>query len=581
MTLRKGMYIYLSLPQAFYYKFLFSLALCLGFTGGAKVVSAQAIHGLDDKKVEISLVSSFLDSVPNRGSVTLDFRVRNHLSQPAQWTFSFEVTEGWNKTKTLLAERSLRVDVKTAKTVRWEIPVIPSNETRNSQSQRLTLRVSGPGAGGNEQNLLNSSGNYYGGNDTRSIVAVSPYVSTSRSAWNYQTFKDAAEENQSRIQLVEFDSDATPSDLQAFSGVDIFLMSEDEWNTISREHPLFTTWVAAGGQIVLLGDSTTQDSQLGAGRISGIADENEKDVVSSLKKLTTFTKQLSDDNSFNRKEWKLAEAIPEIKTSFGLMMLMVIAIAALVGPINIWLSFRRKNSLQVIWSTPLISLGVSVLIGLGIVFSDGFGGKGQRAQWVLLLPEQGVEVTLQEQISRTGVLLRNSFSLAEGTEIYQVPSEIDRTSRHIQFEQLPNGDWTGDWFENRSIQAQVFRRSRTSRSTIKWIDGSLPSILSTVDAEFNRLFVRTVDGRTWIAEAVLPGETHGMRLATTDETDKFLDELKTRERFQFSGQNLLNRKGWFFAETLDDDRYIESLSSIRWNDRPIWFMGPLEMEEQP
>lgn len=555
--------------------------LCLGVLPSS-ILQSQSLYGVDEKVVEASVISHFLTDVPNRGFMTLDLRIKNNLSSSETWTFDFESRMGWNRKKLLLSRRSVQVDAKSAKTVRWEIPVFPSTELRHAPNQRLTVSVSGPGAAsGSRQELFNSSFGHSPGSPSRALVAVSPFFGANRDQWNFNDFQKRSGNNKAKLLITRFDEEAIPGSLMGFSGVDILLMSEKEWEEISMDHPVVVRWLATGGQVVLLGERDGESRSIGAGFLHRFALSDESRIFKRLSGLETFTSEISDEDAFTRRDWELAEAIPEIKNSFGRMMLVVLFIAALLGPLNIWLSFRRKNTLQVIWTTPFISLVLSVLIIFGILFSDGLGGKGHRAQWVMLFYDQGIEITLQEQVSRTGVLIKNRFALPGDTEIYQVPGEINRSSRKIVYEQLANGDWTGDWFENRSIQAQVLRRVRTSRSDVRVLPGPEPEVISSVDATFSRIFIRDRDGGMWIAEKVSPGKKVKLRSAIPDEINALREDLPTRKEFVMNGRNVLEREGWFYAESLEDERYIDTVSAIRWRDRPIWYMGPVKGEFRP
>ncbi|NIP92090.1 MAG: hypothetical protein GWO24_00865, partial [Akkermansiaceae bacterium] len=63
-------------------------------------------------------------------------------------------------------------------------------------------------------------------------------------------------------------------------------------------------------------------------------------------------------------------------------------------------------------TTPLISLGASLLLVVLILFQDGFGGSGQRVTLMEIGPENTAYLS-QEQIARTGVLLKTGFTTTE------------------------------------------------------------------------------------------------------------------------------------------------------------------------
>lgn len=552
----------------------------LGMLSGASF-AAESLPDLDREKVEISLLSSFPETLPGRGSIILDFRVRNHTDRTAVWTLDFKSSRGWNEEKSLFTQRRVEVAAKSAQTVRWEIPLYPGTEFEDREEMQLRVGVRGTGASGQMYQLLDRSGNYRT-RAHRALVLVSPALIINEGRWNYSEIKNEINNNNEPLLLSEFDLGGLPQSVSGFSGVDVLLISESEWQALRPSHPMILSWVAAGGQLVIRDGDPQAEGPLGAGKISGLGkSQAPAAVIRTLKGLQTTTGVLSSTSSFRRNQWNLADGVVEIKPSFGLIMLLVITIAGLLGPLNIWLSFRKRNSMQVIWTTPVISVLLSLLVGAGIIISDGFGGKGMRSLYVLLMPDQAVEVTWQEQISRTGVLLRNRFELPEGTELYPVPPERSREKRQLSLSQSPGGVWSGDWFENRSIQAQVLRQIRSSRAAVKLIPGPQPTVLSTVDATFSRILIRDRVGALWYGENISPGKTSPLRKVDRETAAVMFKEMNTRKENLFPGQPAFAQANWFYAESLESERYIDTLSSIKWQDRPVWYMGPLQGEVAP
>lgn len=539
---------------------------------------AELLPELDGKKVEISLMSQFPEVLPERGSVTLDFRIRNQQDRPGVWTLQFRSERGWQNEKTLYSERRIEVDAKSAKTVRWEIPLLSGTEFSGREDRNLSVGVSGPGATGQYFRLISGDGGYGGGSNHDKLVLVSPALAVNEGDWQYSEIEKLIDDNNEALLLSPFDLDQLPSEVTGFSGVDVMMMSDAEWKSLRASHAVILSWVAGGGHLLFKDGQSVSDGGLGMGSVTRLGrSQDPVAVVRRLKGFKTMSDRLSQPRAFRRDRWKLADKIVEIKPSFGLIMLMVIVIAALLGPLNIWVSFRKRNSMQIIWTTPVISLLLSLLVGAGIVISDGFGGKGQRALRILLLPEQAVEVSYQEQISRTGVLLSNRFEVPEGTELYSLPPEKSRERRKLSFTEVSPGTWSGDWFENRAIQAQALRQTRSSRAAVSFNPGPQPTVLSTVDATFSRILIRDAENNLWYGENIRPGKSAPLRKVERDTEKALFEEIKTRDDAFFSSA----QAGWFYAESQQSDRYIESLPSIKWQNWPVWYMGPLKGEAQP
>ncbi|MEX2607781.1 MAG: hypothetical protein WD708_10585 [Kiritimatiellia bacterium] len=539
------------------------------------------VGATDEEIVEVS-ISSFTESVPAYGVVTLKVEVRNHRRDAGQWMFRFEGFSSWDRKKEILSERRLRVEGDSVRTVQWEIPVFPGTETRDAYQPRLNVVVSGPGARGASRSLLNS-GNAHSGNSNPTFVAVSPRLQVTRDDWNMEGIRQEIQNSRYALTLSQYDPELFPTSPTGLAGIDVFLISEEEWREFSPLHPLFHRWMTLGGKVIIMTDDQPRTESVGSGGIEWVAHGDEVNrIPAQLMSASTPQKRLADPRGYLAAGWSLRRQVPDISRPFGLLMVVVLVIALLLGPLNLWSSFRKNNSLQVIWTTPALSVGLSVLVGIGILFSDGFGGKGQRSQVVLLLPEHQLEVTVQEQVSRTGVLLNRGFTLPEATEIYPVATTAIHRGERRRYVEQAGGTWNGDWFANRRIQAQVLQRSRNSRSRVSFVEGGdSPSILSTVDATFKRMLIRDAQGRMWWAEDVHAGAATPLRAAGRKESAELLAGLSTRESEAFPDRSMLQRHGWFYAEAVESDRYIDTLTSIRWRDRPVWFMGPLSEGGRP
>ncbi|MGA0369740.1 MAG: hypothetical protein ACO3N7_09860 [Kiritimatiellia bacterium] len=539
--------------------------------------ASDLIHGLDREKVQITHESSLFSVVPLRGTIPITFQVRNQMEEPGRWTFRFRCAQGWDQQKQTLSERVVTVPAKSAKTVRWEILVFSTTEFTSSQQQTLRVSVSGPGSPGGVEQQLDST--FYNAGSGVKLVAVSPALTVTRDNWKYSEFEAEISAQNLPLLLTHFDPEALPDRVSGLSGMDILMLSDAEWKDLQARHGLIDEWVAGGGQLLILSDSPAEPQTIGLGSVRSISPMQTDPFIAMLQRTPAIQSTLADPDAFTRKQWELFSSVPEIQQSFGWVMLTVLVIACLLGPLNIWVSFRKRNSLQVIWSTPLISLVLSSLVALGIIFSDGFGGKGERALRVLLIPDLGVELSVQEQVSRTGVLLKNHFELPEGTEIYQVKTDKRRGRSRVQYTQLAGGGWAGDWFQNRSVQAQVLRRSRRSRAEVILKSGTdAPTVVSTVDAVFTRLLLRDSEGQCWIAQGVQPGREAPLSRISDREAENDFADLRTRNKNLFPGEEALRRRAWFYGESVEKDDYIPTLGSVKWSDRPVWFMGPCRME---
>ena len=190
-----------------------SLGFCILF--GVGVDAAQVLQGLDSKKVVITLEASFLDEVPERGTLPLHFQIQNKTDKPGRWTFRFSGIQGWNNGKQLSSERVVEVDARSSKNVRWEIPVFPNSEFFNGQNVNLEVTVAGPGTSSYQQSLLNGNSRYSG--NVTPMVAVSPELRITRDHWNYSELENELGNRNSSIHLLGFNPAVLPDNVSGYS----------------------------------------------------------------------------------------------------------------------------------------------------------------------------------------------------------------------------------------------------------------------------------------------------------------------------------------------------------------------------
>ena len=122
--------------------------------------------------------------------------------------------------------------------------------------------------------------------------------------------------------------------------------------------------------------------------------------------------------------WKLRDAVAAPSLRALLVFGFIVAFGILVGPVNLYWLAGPKRRQRLFWTTPLISLAGSALLVALMILQDGVGGSGTRRVLAVMLPEQNKLALVQEQISRTGVLLGRSFAIGEPSWMQQVPTDL-------------------------------------------------------------------------------------------------------------------------------------------------------------
>ena len=399
-------------------------------------------------------------------------------------------------------------------------------------------------------------------------------------------------------------------DWRAYIGYDACILTEKEWNELpAGARNALRKWNRLGGSLIIYTTNPATDlNTLGFGRdmaespitdpgwgttilrpfpSDGLLEASEvvELVVDAVKK--TGGPRISDPRDNFRSSWKLQDALG-IKTSqLILVIIVLVAFGVLVGPINLFVFARAGKRHKLFISTPLISLGASIiLLGL-ILLQDGFGGYGKR----LILQEIGPDNTAyisQEQIARTGVLLNTGFTTSEPGYLTPLTIGKSRWARVTESNGGGNGVYnveltetglaaTGDWFKSSSEHGHLVETARPSRERISLVgDSDNPTINSTFGFVLEKVFFRDLTGQLWTTSDIQQGRNKSMTPAEETEFTPWFNGLQQR----FGPRNRArldlarNRRGYFFGFAPETDG-ISSLASIDWKTTSTFVTGQL------
>lgn len=558
-------------------------AFCAGLWPAGRLAASQETTLRTASGVEI-VIAGFLDEPPLRGYAPLRVTLRNLSNRDGEWRFQFSASADYMERRRMESVFELRVEANSLKTVHWNVPVYPVTGGATSRYAQLNVRVTGPGASGNTENLLRGNRSHGGGSDAMMVGMGGKPAQAIKEA-----LRQGLDSHRNPTTLHTLDLDLTPPDAKGLSGLDVIMLDLSEWREASAHRDTLNRWMALGGRLILTGAERDGEERVGLGSLRRMTPDWFSDVESRLMPdlLGSRSKQqrLNHASAYQASNWSLRDAVEDITRPFGLFMVVVIVIAGLLGPVNLWLGFRRRRVMQLIWTTPAISLALSLLVGLGIVVGDGFGGRGHRSLLVMVLPEENLEVKLQEQVSRTGVLLNGRFTLPEDVGMYPVRTESGRPAEGGAMLEWPDGARDGDWFANRRIQGQVLERARSSRARVAWIpgeDGRPPRVVSTLNTTLGTLVLRDREGNHWRADQVTPGRGMDLSAIRPAEAAELLDSWRSREEGPFPIGGAAGRNGWFAAVAASaGTEYLPTLKSIRWEDRPVVYTGPYVERRAP
>jgi hypothetical protein len=191
---------------------------------------------------------------------------------------------------------------------------------------------------------------------------------------------------------------------------------------------------------------------------------------------------------------------------------------------------------------------------------------------VVLLPGENEAVVVQQQVVRTGMILRRSFKLPADTDLQL---RLDGAPGPQGTELVRQGDMaSGGWFASRAIQYHDLCRVTPTRARVDLVEGGkegrAPVLQSSVGASLRQVHYRDEDGNLWLADELPPG-----RRVTLQRRYDHSGAGPTMTALAARGVAL--PAGHFCAEGGPGDLApIPTLASIRWTDKSVIYTGRVE-----
>ncbi|MFT3991504.1 MAG: hypothetical protein QM680_08835 [Luteolibacter sp.] len=397
----------------------------------------------------------------------------------------------------------------------------------------------------------------------------------------------------------KFDPGTLPNDWLAFSGYDSLLMTDSDWSaTPPGCRNAILSWVRLGGQLVIYSTHSAtraslnlpEDSSYGSITLQPIGKDLKLDPAATLD-LVTGTgfppRQVSLREDYEN-GWPLQDKFGSQSFNYALFIGVLIIFGILVGPVNLFVFAKSGQRHRLFITTPIISLGASLLMIVLIIVQDGFGGNGIRRVLMEVRPDNGQNAAFlhQEQFVRTGVLTSSRFTLDPACAFNPVPIEPSRWARYTSgnsyrgtFNLQPQDNKllaTGDWFQSRSEHGHVLTAVIPSRGKIE-ATGEADTYLSSFDFPIKTLFYLSPQGQWFRADAIETGKKfkvapveYSMIAATlTEEAEGFANRQKIFFR------NVRQRPGHFIAIT-DEAPAIATNPGIDWKNTHTVITGPIQ-----
>ncbi|MDF3058203.1 MAG: hypothetical protein K0R17_2418 [Rariglobus sp.] len=356
-----------------------------------------------------------------------------------------------------------------------------------------------------------------------------------------------------------------PADWRVWSSFSHLVLAGDDYDRLdgARRNAL-REWVAQGGVLWIVPDGgrpggETPKIRHGLGWIHSRLDtlwaSTGKDAILRAEPWQTVAELITSDD---RGDWELDQPIVAL-------IIFLVIFGIVVGPINVFVFAPVSRRQRLFVTVPALSLGASLLLGVVIVAKDGFGGEGARRSLVVLLPGENKAAVFQQQVARTGVLLRKEFALPADTSI-SLGSGGSRGVTGSRALERAGDTASGEWFTSRAMQTHDLRRITPTRARVELVDGGVngraPVVQSSVTTVLRDFRYVDAGGKRWAAESLPPG------------TRVTLSPVTTEDRGDVPG---------FFRAYggATDLAPLNTHASIRWKEETIIYTGRVEAARQP
>jgi hypothetical protein len=555
---------------------VFAIAFVSRFCAGQAEHILPSPHFEPGSGIEMRIINCYED-IPPGGFLPVRVEVKNHSRAPRTW--QFRAVHSQSSLRSMQFVASLSVDAASERAFELLVPIDPQVAV-SSRYSNLLITVTGYGVtSGTTSEHSSGSG-----------LTPTPFLGMGEalSVKNWGPLRERMEKNHSRsLDGSAVDPRLLPEDWRGLGGFEILVFSDFEWRQIpATQRNAIQDWIAQGGKLVLCpagtGDSPDLPiaGDLGTGAVLRWAPGSDfLDQVSRLL-MATEVPAVSATLQDYTWQWPLAQSVGRPEPPHLLIVSFVVGFALVIGPLNFVAFAPLGQRHRLFWTTPAIALAASVLMGLFIALSEGFGGSGERFEVLLNLPQLRKSVVWQEQASRTGVLTSSAFVPSEPSLILPIglrdsPGSYlpERGKTYL----LDGATWSGDWFRSRTTQAQLLSAVLPTRAQVQIVTSqdAAPSAVSTFDQEMAEFWYFDEEGSAWKAENLRPGEKQALK-----RTEQQAFEAWWRAALKPAGPitrghaeaYAKDKREKFFASTTTP-RFITSLATIRWKDSSGLILG--------
>ncbi len=566
------------------------------------IQTPPATHPKDKTRIE---VESLFSMAPPTGYLPVRVTVVNQRKSDGRLRFRCVSESGYEPEDSAMeSEFSLDSPAGTAVSSDLLVPLTTRYATSGYEGASLSLSMSGS-FGGNSGSL---SCNFHP--DGPAILMSEPLFTPNSSALDAQLNSTRSGGYGSYNFAARFTASKLPEDWRAYSGYDVMMLTDSDWSAVPPgAKAAILQWVRLGGLVSIYRQTGATFASLGIepegsgdktgyglGRIELFDLSGGKPSFNAAKTVTHYhtgssvegiNESITDDYSST---WPLQDEFGKQKFDYAIFIIVLIAFGVLVGPVNLFVFAKSGMRHKLFITTPIISIATSILlIGL-ILLRDGTGGRGARIALVEVRPESGENraYVVQEQISRTGVLLGGAFEIEEDAAITPVPITDSAWARltpgaggaGMRFTaDFSEGGMkvSGDWFQSRSEQGQLIRAVVPTRGRIELKGtGGAPTFVSTYDFPVERLYYADRSNGFWLVRDLEAGKAAtGTQISEAEYKSAVSDESRRLARRQREQLNRVSKRTDHYVAIATEAPAIETFDAINWKETRTILTGPV------
>ncbi len=559
---------------------LFLSVLIFVFDAQRSVIAASNFKLATDDGIQVR-VESFFEEIPPGGYLPVKVAITNQTSKTFSYNVTASSTLGYGIEQTVTSTATeLKVEANQSRTVDLLVPLIPSGSSVSVYRQ-TQLIVLGPGVrDGGSVSFPSSSAN----NSSQTTFTA---FSADLALRSWGPLRDQAQKDGKSLFGTQFDPDNLPTDWRGLSGLTSLWITDNELDRLApAQRAALDDWIHQGGHLEwVLAESSTRtveeftDPALGTitlHRWNGTELPTEETLATIATRSDSPDRFLSTGYVTN---WKLNELVGRLRFPVALLVIFVLLFAITVGPVNLFYFARPGRRQRLFWTTPLISIVASILLGAIIWFQDGSGGSGQRNVLAVLLPGTNQMLIRQEQISRTGLLIDRNFTLTESAFVAPITISTDPIRQSARNFEQSGKAFAGQWFNSRSVQGQYLEAIVPTRARIELVetasDGT-PTLLSSVPYALDDILYTAPNGSIWQGGPLRTGERITLTRASEPDVATMRRQSKDTGPLISKPWNQPKELKGAFQATAQAGPYLETLPTIRWTNHQSLLMGQVQ-----